>query len=182
MAAVQISPAQTIVPDVYLNEKTSIAVSIQDLSRSLGGVQPDGRDNYLVVSPYTEQEHLLDLRTLDEENGLLAQALVHFQSLRPDYATAPYTETFNWTEVIGELKKLAHEQDRHQWKETSFYIVVFRSRIPPTTVYAELGVLDKAAHAEATASGGFLKYVDPTAMAKWDAPTDNFQVLVWKSR
>jgi hypothetical protein len=35
--------------------------------------------------------------------------------------------------------------------------VVFRSRIPPTTDYAHLGELDKAAHAEAMASGGFLK-------------------------
>jgi translation initiation factor 3 subunit H len=35
--------------------------------------------------------------------------------------------------------------------------VVFRSQIPPTTVYADLGALDKAAHEEATKSGGFLK-------------------------
>lgn len=43
------------------------------------------------------------------------------------------------------------------WKENFFYIVVFRSQIPPTTIYEDLGALDKAAHEEATQSGGFLK-------------------------
>jgi hypothetical protein len=43
------------------------------------------------------------------------------------------------------------------WKQQAFYIVVFRSRIPPSTVYADLGLLDKAAHQEAVESGGFLK-------------------------
>lgn len=111
---------------------------------------------YLVVSPYTEQAHLLDLQSVDEENGLLAQALVKMRNLREDYATAPYLDTFNWNEIIESLRALARQRN-HQWKETSFYIVAFRSQIPPTTVYADLGVLDKAAHAEATASGGFLK-------------------------
>ena len=43
------------------------------------------------------------------------------------------------------------------FKETSFFIVAFRSRVPPTTVYEDLGVLDEVAHAEAVACGGFLK-------------------------
>lgn len=99
---------------------------------------------------------MLDLETLDEENGLLALALVKMKNTRDDYATAPYLDTFNWTEVIEYLRTLARKRNYH-WRETSFYIVAFRSQIPPTTVYADLGVLDKAAHAEATASGGFLK-------------------------
>lgn len=111
---------------------------------------------YLVVSPYTEQAHLLDLQSVDEENRLLALALVKMRNLRADYATAPYLDSFNWNEIIESLRALARERS-YQWKETSFYIVAFRSQIPPTTVYADLGVLDKAAHAEATASGGFLK-------------------------
>jgi hypothetical protein len=111
---------------------------------------------YLVVSPYTDQGHLLDLQSVDEENRLLALALVKMRNLRADYATAPYLDTFNWNEIIESLRALARERN-YRWKETSFYIVAFRSQIPPTTVYADLGVLDKAAHAEATASGGFLK-------------------------
>lgn len=154
MAVVRGYPGQTIAPNVYSEKQSDIIVSTDAVENDELG--HDDKDNYLVVSPYTEKEHLLDLRTLDKENALLAKALVEFKSLRPDYATAPYTETFNWDQVMDELTRLVRE-DSHVWKETSFYIVAFRSQIPPTTVYAELGVLDKAAHAEATASGGFLK-------------------------
>lgn len=87
---------------------------------------------------------------------MLALALTKLKCLREDYATAPYLDSFNWDEVIETVRALARERNHH-WKETSFFIVAFRSQIPPTTVYAELGVLDKAAHAEAIASGGFLK-------------------------
>ncbi|KAK4655376.1 hypothetical protein QC762_301880 [Podospora pseudocomata] len=115
-----------------------------------------GPDRYLVVSPYTEQQHLLDLDTLDTENQLLALALTQMRCLRDDYATAPYLDTFNWPDIIDTLRALANQR-QHVWRKTSFYIVAFRSRIPPTTIYAELGTLDKAAHVEATSSGGFLK-------------------------
>ncbi len=115
-----------------------------------------GQDRFLIVSPYNEKEHLLDLHTLDVENQLLSQALANLTCLRDDYATSPYLDTFNWPEIIEEVRALASKR-QHKWKETSFFIVAFRSQIPPTTVYADLGVLDKAAHAEATESGGFLK-------------------------
>lgn len=138
---------------VSLDEKRPVIQSEVEVPGS-----PDVPDEprYLVVSPYTDQEHLLDLQTVDTENQLLALALVHMTHLREDYATAPYLDTFNWDEVIESLRALARKRD-HAWKETSFYIVAFRSQIPPTTVYSDLGVLDKAAHVEATASGGFLK-------------------------
>lgn len=115
-------------------------------------------DRHLIQSPYTEQEHLLDLETLNHENAILARALAWFRVLRPDYATASYTESFNWPEVLREVKRLSLESGK-DFKETSFYIVAFRSRIKTSTEYADLGRLDKAAHAEAVASGGFLKYV-----------------------
>ncbi|KAL2267858.1 hypothetical protein VTJ83DRAFT_5135 [Remersonia thermophila] len=133
-------------------------------------------DRYLVVSPYDEQGHLLDLETLDAENQLLALALTRLECLRADYATAPYIETFNWDQVIDILRALARERN-HRWKETSFFVVAFRSQIPPTTVYAELGVLDKAAHAEATASGGFLKYWFGTP----DNEGRNLATCIWRS-
>lgn len=123
---------------------------------SAAGQKPD-QNRYLVVSPYTEQEHLLDLESLGVENRLLALSLTKMKCLREDYATAPYTETFNWGEIMATLRMLARKMD-HVWNETSFFVVAFRSQIPPTTVYAELGTLDRAAHSEATASGGFLKY------------------------
>ncbi|KAI0018493.1 hypothetical protein F4780DRAFT_518461 [Xylariomycetidae sp. FL0641] len=136
-----------------------------------------GDEKRLVNSPYTEREHCLDLNTLDAENALLSQALVRMECLRPDYATAPYTEIFNWDQIIDEVGKLAQQQG-HSWKERSFFIVAFRSQIPPTTVYAELGALDKAAHAEATASGGFLKYWFGTP----DKEGSNLATCLWRSQ
>lgn len=136
-------------------EASDVGVELVDGSTV---VATHGEQRYLVVSPYLEQEHLLDLETVDEENQMLAAALQSLKCLREDYATAPYTDTFNWADVVAVVKKLA-EKTGHAWKETSFYIVAFRSQIPPTTTCEELGTLDKAAHAEATASGGFLKCV-----------------------
>lgn len=122
----------------------------------LNTTQNNKDGSLLVVSPYDERPHLLDLETLDTANQLLARALVGMKCLREDYATAPYVDNFNWSEIVDSVHKLAELSD-FKWAENSFYIVVFRSQIPPTTVYADLGVLDKAAHAEATESGGFLK-------------------------
>jgi hypothetical protein len=96
------------------------------------------------------------LTTVDRECQLLAQALTRLTCTRDDYATAPYTESFNWNECIAELKHLAKEHD-HLWAAKSFYLVAFRSMIPPSTVYSELGELDEAAHLEAVRSGGLLK-------------------------
>lgn len=113
-------------------------------------------DRFIVKSPYVDQEHLLDLETLDHESGLLALALARLQAVRDDYAIGSYTESFNWPEVMKELKQLVATSGKG-YKQTSFYIVAFRSQIKPSTDYSHLGALDKAAHAEAVASGGFLK-------------------------
>lgn len=110
----------------------------------------------LVVSPYLEEHHQLDLSTLDTPNQLLAKALVNLKFTRDDHRTAPYVDSFNWPDIVDAVRALAGDSG-FNWKKSDFYIVVFRSRIPPTTVYSDLGVLDKAAHVEATASGGFLK-------------------------
>lgn len=117
-----------------------------------------GSRQYLVASPYSEAEHLLDLESLDVENQILAEALVRLKCLREDYATAAYADTFNWDEVVERVRELAAARN-HSWRETSWYIVAFRSRYVAGIDYSHLGDLDKAAHAEATASGGFLKYV-----------------------
>jgi hypothetical protein len=135
------------VPTDTLNKETS-SISISEAT--------DDKENFLVVSPYDERPHLLDLRTVDISCQLLARALVGMKALRIDYATAPYASTFNFSEIVNAVRSLAANSN-YEWKESHFYIVVFRSQIPPTTVYADLGVLDKAAHEEATKSGGFLK-------------------------
>jgi hypothetical protein len=53
------------------------------------------KKDLLIVSPYEEEPHLLDLNTLDTSNQLLAKALVCMKNLREDYATADYKESFN---------------------------------------------------------------------------------------
>lgn len=113
-------------------------------------------ERFIVQSPYVDTDHLLDLQTLDNENALLARALSRLRAVREEYATASYAESFNWPEVIHELRQLVANSG-NDFKETSFYIVAFRSQIKPSTDYSHLGELDKAAHAEAIASGGFLK-------------------------
>ncbi|EQB56881.1 hypothetical protein CGLO_03057 [Colletotrichum gloeosporioides Cg-14] len=140
-------------------------------------VDVNDNDRFIVHSPYTDPEHLLDLETLDKENALLARALSHLECLRADYATADYVESFNWGDVMRELKTLVQTTGK-SYKETSFYIVAFRSQIPPTTVYGDLGVLDKAAHAEANQVGGFLKYW----FGSPDAEGRNLATCVWRSR
>lgn len=52
-------------------------------------------DDLLIVSPYVEEAHLLDLKTVDTANQLLAKGLVELKCLREDYATAPYVDIFN---------------------------------------------------------------------------------------
>ncbi|KAK6586131.1 hypothetical protein PZA11_001188 [Diplocarpon coronariae] len=130
----------------------------------------------LIVSPYEEEAHQLDLSTLDTASQILAKALADLRFIRDDHRTAPYVDSFNWPEVIGSVQKFA-ETSGFEWKKTDFYIVVFRSRIPPTTVYSDLGALDKDAHAEATASGGFLKYKFSTP----DANGRNLATCVWRN-
>ncbi|TVY88455.1 UPF0643 protein [Lachnellula willkommii] len=155
--------------------KALVSFSVKEIASGLQTTNGKN-ENLLIVSPYEEEPHLLDLRTLDSANQILAQALTGLKCLRDDYATAPYVEIFNWAEVIESIRQQVTTSN-FDWKENSFYIVVFRSQIPTTTVYADLGVLDKAAHAEATESGGFLKY--------WfGSPDDsgrNLATCVWRS-
>lgn len=113
-------------------------------------------DNLLVVSPYTSRPHLLDLGSIDTPDRLFAIALTIMRPTRVDYATAPYPEAFNWAVILESLNKLAAEEQYH-WKEKSFYVVVFKSQVPPTTDKLHLGRLDEVSHEEAMESGGLLK-------------------------
>lgn len=168
MAAQGVQPARAAEIPSFVREKEAISNLESDALND---------ERFFVQSPYVDKEHLLDLQTLDNENALLTQALSRLQAVREDYATASYTESFNWSEVLDELKQLVAKSGK-QFKETSFYIVAFRSQIKPSTDYSHLGELDKAAHAEAIASGGFLKY--------WFGSPDNdlrnLATCVWRSR
>lgn len=114
-------------------------------------------DDRLIASPYNDPPHLLDLKTLDTPNRLLAKALTVLKPTRDDYATAPYAESFNWQEVVDLLPKFP-DANGYPWQRQEFYVVVFRSRLRPDANVQLLQVLDIHSHREATASGGLLKY------------------------
>lgn len=130
----------------------------------------------LVVSPYTTPDHLLDLSAVSPSCRHLAQALAGLRAVREDYATAPYLESFNWPEVVENLRASLTTDKTYRWQDQGFYIVVFRSQIPPTTDRSHLGALDEVSHAEAMAGGGLLKY--------WfgipDATGRNLATCVWR--
>jgi hypothetical protein len=114
-------------------------------------------ERYLVASPYTGAGHLLDLYTLNKPQQLMAKALTTMCPLSASYATTPYLDAFNWQEVIKMIETLANSEG-YIFPKTSFYVIVFRSRVPPTSDSRYLEELDLVAHEEAVKSGGLLKY------------------------
>lgn len=129
--------------------------SIVPVSRTMKDIHR--QDDWLVSSPYTTAPHLLDLRTLDLPNQLLARALTILTPIRDDHATAPYLDTFNWTAVFEYLHDLTEKAGYH-WSRQTFYVVAFRSILNPDVDGEWLGALDAHSHREATESGGLLKY------------------------
>ena len=111
----------------------------------------------LVVSPYVSQAHLLDLSTVSRPSQLFAKALTVMKPVHDGYATASYTESFNWGDIMGVLEDLVKVDEFH-WRELAFYVIVFRSQVSPATDRSHLGALDAQSHAEAMISGGLLKY------------------------
>ncbi|KAL8647188.1 MAG: hypothetical protein Q9226_006536 [Calogaya cf. arnoldii] len=114
-------------------------------------------EDFLIVSPYTSRPHLLDLTLLGRAPILLARALTILAPVAANYATLPYISSFNWKAVFSLLAASA-KADGFAWKEQSFYMIIFRSQIPPSTSRSDLAALDKEAHAEAMVGNGLLKY------------------------
>ncbi|KAG9524267.1 hypothetical protein KCV07_g1916, partial [Aureobasidium melanogenum] len=141
------------------------------------GVEEAEKDRFLVVSPYTSPPHLLDLARYSRASQLFANALTFFQPVRENYATAEYTKSFNFAQVMETLKFLSREEG-YTWKKTEFYVVNFRSKLSPDADPEKLFQLDAYSHQEAMASGGLLKY--------WygvkDQDRRNLATCFWESR
>jgi hypothetical protein len=112
---------------------------------------------YLIASPYNTAAHLLDISVLEQQDRLFALALTYLKPTHTDYATAPYTKSFNWTEVC-ELLKAFSAAENYLWKRRSYYVVIFRSVLLPDVDSDYLYALDAHSHREAMESGGLLKY------------------------
>ncbi|KAL4905853.1 hypothetical protein BDW74DRAFT_177552 [Aspergillus multicolor] len=168
-----------------IHETTGVPTGVDPVSESQSASVSDSLDDkpsradsrYLITSPYTTPEHLLDLSTLDTPNRLLAQALTTLTPTRADYATAPYTESFNWSSVSATLHELAAKEG-YSWQRQSFYVVVFRSTLQADIDGDRLHLLDERSHAEAVASGGLLKYWFGVKNEK----RENLATCVWRSR
>ncbi|CAK7204607.1 hypothetical protein SEUCBS139899_007365 [Sporothrix eucalyptigena] len=176
MAAASVATRTAIVPSLVDKADTATATA----STLVNALAPEPTPSqspssrYIIASPYPD--HLLDLETLEPQTQLLARALAVFDKTRDDYATAPYVESFNFSTVIEELKRL-QAKERTPWGRRDYFVVAFRSQIPPTTDYGDLSSLDKAAHREATDSGGLLRY--------WfhmpDANGRNLATCLWRT-
>jgi hypothetical protein len=111
----------------------------------------------LISSPYNEPQHYLDLQDIDTPNRLFAKALTALKPIRADYATAPYTSALDITTVLSLLRTLAAAES-FTWREKSFYVVIFRSKLKHDIDSDLLYKLDFESHREACESGGLLKY------------------------
>ncbi|KAL8880427.1 MAG: hypothetical protein Q9198_002158 [Flavoplaca austrocitrina] len=122
-----------------------------------GKAYSDASEDLLIVSPYTSRSHLLDLTLLNRAQALFARSLTIMAPITADYATSPFIRSFNWKAVFS-LLALSARAEGFEWKEQSFYVIIFRSQVPPSTSRSELAALDRKAHEEAMAGNGLLKY------------------------
>jgi len=147
-----------------------------------------GGSRLLVASPYTDENHLLDLNSLDAPHALLAEALTGMTNVTDDYAVAPYPVAFNWDRILADLRLLvsAWNNDRPSdvtspwiFPKTEFYVIVFRSQLPLGLDRSHLFALDKEAHREAVQAGQLLKYWYGTPDVKTGR---NLATCIWRNR
>ncbi|KAF1970978.1 hypothetical protein BU23DRAFT_537148 [Bimuria novae-zelandiae CBS 107.79] len=131
----------------------------------------------LISSPYNAPGHYLPLPTLSTTSLILAKALTALKPLRPDYATAPFLSALDFPAVLTLIRRFSAEMNA-PWKESSFYVVVFRSRLKPDIDSERLYELDAGSHREACESGGLLKYW----FGKVDEGRRNLATCFWRTR
>jgi hypothetical protein len=112
----------------------------------------------LISSPYNNPGHYLDLTSLDTPNLIFAKALTALKPTRADYATAPYIASLNFSTTVLKLVRDLAAAEQYEWKEQSFYVVIFQSKLKPSIDSELLYKLDYESHREACESGGLLKY------------------------
>jgi hypothetical protein len=82
---------------------TPWAVSTQDQYQGVQQQKMTVGDNILISSPYLTQEHHLDLSSVPPTSQKLALALRSFTPTTNEYTVKPYSESFNWQEIINQL-------------------------------------------------------------------------------
>jgi hypothetical protein len=135
--------------------KSSVVVTTSELELSENQISENS--TYIKSSPYDDPLNYLNLSDLGPQVKLFASALRRFDALRPDYATSPYMETFNFDAMFEDLRRLCAGAGV-QWEHQDFYVVIFRSQLRKQADRGRLGELDQMSHQEACASGGLLHY------------------------
>jgi hypothetical protein len=110
----------------------------------------------LISSPYNAPGHYLDLTPLPLPSLLFAKALTSLAPTSDAYATTPYTSALNFSHVLAVLRSLV--PPGYVYPATSFYVVVFQSKLKDGIDMDWLYKLDYESHGEACESGGLLKY------------------------
>jgi hypothetical protein len=175
----------TIVISGGVYNSSITAVDGKDMASS--GVRDGALGDVLVSSPYAGLEHHLDLTTVDESSRQLALALRSLKPVTIEYPIKPYSESFNWQEIVDQLPPsfAGNPQPGRLFKQRlilvvgEFYCIAFYSTLHPNVDTDRLHNLDGLAHAEANSSGGLLKYW-------WQGPPDpstrrNLATCVWTS-
>lgn len=151
--------------------------STQDQDSTASLPSYDLTTTHIKSSPYDDPVNFLSLQDLSPQERLLAIAMTEFNSTRPDYATAPYMESFNWPAVMSTLRQLC-KREGITFQREEFYLVIFRSKLHPTTDLIRLGELDKNSHEEACASGGLLHYW----FGSCNDEMRNLATCIWRNR
>jgi hypothetical protein len=142
---------------VHLNQETTEKPANNNSTAVKITPSLDLNATHIISSPYSSLINQLHLPSLPLEARLLALSLTALKTTRPDYATAPYLASFNWSEVFALLRSLC-AQSNHNWQSSEWYVVIFRSKLQESADRERLGLLDQMSHQEACASGGLLKY------------------------
>ena len=67
------------------------------------GTKRKSNSELFVSSPYKGLEHHLDLTSVPETSKQLALALQKLRPVTDEYPSQPYSESFNWQEIMDSL-------------------------------------------------------------------------------
>ncbi|KAJ1942228.1 hypothetical protein GGF37_003204 [Kickxella alabastrina] len=119
-----------------------------------------------------------------KEDERIRQSLKLLKTVRDDFRTADYAQSFNWSEISQEYNRLqnshAHLPSRDSSEKLSWYAVVFRSRRRADCNNVDLFMADKNAYEEAyqMTNGSLLVYW----YTDLDADNNCLATCVWSSR
>lgn len=119
------------------------------------------RPQLLVSSPYTGDEHHLDVSSLPKSSQQVATALSSLRPVTDDYPSDPYSTSFNWQEVIDQLPSEFTGTLPLPMTLTfsgQYFCIAFYSTLRAEADIATLHYFDSLAHSEANEAGGLLKY------------------------